>query len=92
VYISPFNDFSTGPYEYKGADELDFRMNFLLACDPDAAEPKGKHDRTKYVCGADIWLPGALRREDATAGLSHLFPGLQDAKVMAADDEEEGDE
>ena len=30
VHFSSFNDYDTGPYDYAGPDELDFRLNYLL--------------------------------------------------------------
>jgi hypothetical protein len=87
VHISPFNDYALGPYGYKGADELDFRLNFLLQNSPESAPPRREHDRTKYVSGPHIWVPATLRREDGTADLSRFFPGLQAGKPEEADEE-----
>jgi hypothetical protein len=86
VHFSPFNDYATGSYDFKGPDELDFRLNYLLTHSPETAPERKNHDRSKYLCGDQLWVPAALRREDGTAGVSRLFPGLQAAK-----DVEEGE-
>lgn len=75
-YISPFNDYDLGPYGYHGPDELDFRLNFLLQNSPETAEPRDRHDRTKYLSGPHLWVAAVLRHADGAADLSRLFPGL----------------
>lgn len=92
VSYDPFNDYSTGAYDYKGVDELDFRLNHLLTHSPETAPERKEHDRTKYLCGEHLWVPAALRKEDGTAGISRFFPDLQVGKPAVADESDEDEE
>lgn len=82
VDVSPFRDYATGPFGYKGENRLDHALNFMLSHSADDA-PRRKNrdswDHTKYLDGSRIWLPAALRKEDGTANVSQLFPGLATA-------------
>jgi hypothetical protein len=82
VHISPFRDFATGQYGYKGANRLDHALDFILTHSAEDA-PRRKNrdswDHTKYLNGPLIWLASGLRKEDGTAGVSRFFPGLKTA-------------
>ncbi|MBK3780186.1 hypothetical protein G3A43_07940 [Paraburkholderia aspalathi] len=82
VDISPFRDYATGEYGYKGENRLDHSLNFILthsAEDAPLRKNRDSWDRTKYLNGPLIWLPPALRKDDGTAGVSRFFPGLTTA-------------
>lgn len=90
VHFSFFNDYDMGPYNFKGADELDFRLNYLLEHGPDAPPERNERDsRSKYLSGPDMWVAPALRREDGTADISRLFPGLQNGNPEADEEDDE---
>jgi hypothetical protein len=82
VHISPFRDYATGQYGYKGENRLDHALNFMLAHVPqDAKRSKepSHWDHTKYLDGRVLWVPPALRADDGSAAISRYFPGLATA-------------
>lgn len=81
VHLLPFNDYALGPYDYKGPNELDFRLNYIRAHSPENQPELQKHDRTKFLCGDRMWVSPVLCNADGTSALSRLFPGLQNAKL-----------
>lgn len=78
VSFSPFREYRTGPYDYKGPNRLDMALNFILAHVPaDAAKDKQHEwDRVKYLDGSGMWLPPSFRAHDGSASVSRFFPGL----------------
>jgi hypothetical protein len=92
-YVSPFNDYDTGPYQYDGADELNVRFNYLMGQGAATSEErKARHTRTKVLDSANLWFPPSLLGEDGTAAISRLFPGLQDANLNSQADGEADEE
>ncbi|KVP75159.1 hypothetical protein [Burkholderia ubonensis] len=82
VSFSPFRDYATGPYDYKGENRLDHSLNFILTHSPEDAPSRKNRDswdRTTYLNGPLMWVPPALRHADGTAAISSLFPGLATA-------------
>ncbi|KVP17003.1 hypothetical protein [Burkholderia ubonensis] len=82
VHISPFRDYATGPYGYKGENRLDHSLDFILTHTPEDApsrKDRDSWDRTRYLNGPLMWMPPALRNEDGSAAVSRYFPGLRTA-------------
>lgn len=78
-HISPFRDFVSGPYGYKGVNRLDHSLDYLMSHGPaDDTKGRGSWDSTKHLDGALMWMAPGMR-EEGKASVSRLFPGLATA-------------